>query len=337
MPPKSNTKRLKGITITVALSWVLLIAATIAAASQDPNAKPGVFTDPTTGRLVDVVTPDPKGPQPPDPDSLPEKGTKPLPIKELLLNQSLAKAPEKEAVQAAIERGRPLDFLVRHKGELGRDALVGVASPAELTAGEPFKVFISNAAVVQALIENKPVIPLIERCRYYWEVPVFAQTGTPVASFRVENFQGEWQVVEVGGSFRETELKLLANPEQIEALLQEHGIQHADAYAHFALPSLRTDFLVFASGGEEYFIPLLHGGVREAWGLKSGKLYPRSAVAGTVGPVLKEMRAQPDRETGIPTVARQHSPRPAWPAYTAGALLAVIAGSVLWVRRTRRG
>ncbi|RPF46863.1 hypothetical protein EDD75_1124 [Thermodesulfitimonas autotrophica] len=337
MPPKSNTKRLKGIMITVALSWVLLVAATIAAASQDPNAKPGVFTDPTTGRLVDIVTPDPKGPQPPDPDSLPEKGTKPLPIKELLSNQSLAKAPEKEAVQAAIERGRPLDFLVRHKGELGRDALVGVASPAELTAGEPFKVFISSAAVVQALIENKPVIPLIERCRYYWEVPVFAQTGTPVASFRVENFQGEWQVVEVGGSFRETELKFLANPEQIEALLREHGIQQADAYAHFSLPPLHTDFLVFAAGGEEYFIPLLHGGVHEAWGLKSGKLYPRSAVASTVGPVLKKMRAQPDRETGIPTVASRHSPRPAWPAYTVGALLAVIAGSVFWVRRTRRG
>lgn len=53
----------------------------------------------------------------------------PLPVKELLSNQSLAKAPEKEAV----------------------------------------------------------------------EFPVLTEAGTPVASFRVENFQENWQVVEVGG------------------------------------------------------------------------------------------------------------------------------------------
>lgn len=332
MPPKSNTKRLKGIMITVALSWVLLIAATIAAASQDPNAKPGVFTDPTTGRLVDIVTPDPEGPQPPDPDFLPEKGTKALPIKELLSNQSLAKAPEKEAVQAAIERGRPLDFLVRHKGELGRDALVGVASPAELAAGEPFKVFVSNAAVVQALIENKPVIPLIERCRYYWEVPVLAQTGTPVASFRVENFQGEWQVVEIGGSFREKDLKFLADPGQIETLLLNHGIRQADAYAHFTLPPLHTDFLVIASDGKEYLIPLIHGGVPEAWGLKSGELYPREKVAATVGPVLKEMQAQPGKETGAPSKITFTS-QPIWPFLVGGAFLAALGVFVFFARR----
>lgn len=79
MSPKSGIKRLKGITIVVILSWILLVSAPTALASQDPNSKPGVFTDPATGRLVDIVTSDPKGPQPPDPDSLPEKEMKNLP------------------------------------------------------------------------------------------------------------------------------------------------------------------------------------------------------------------------------------------------------------------
>jgi len=49
----------------------------IAGKKADETSAPGVSTDPATGRLVDIVTPDPKGPQPPDPDSLPEKEMKP--------------------------------------------------------------------------------------------------------------------------------------------------------------------------------------------------------------------------------------------------------------------
>jgi len=79
MSLKSGIKRLKGITIVVILSWILLVSAPTTLASQDPNSKPGVFFDPATGRLVDIYTSDPKGPQPPDPDSLPEKEMKNLP------------------------------------------------------------------------------------------------------------------------------------------------------------------------------------------------------------------------------------------------------------------
>lgn len=262
----------------------------------------------------------------------------PLPVKELLSKQSLAKAPEKEAVEAAIMKGKPLDFLVRHKDELGRSELIGVASPAELATGEPFKVFVPNAAVVQALIENKPITPLLECCHYYWEFPVLTEAGTPVASFRVENFQENWQVVEVGGNYREVELKLLTSPGQIEALLREYGIGQADAYAHFTLPSLHTDFLILVSSGTEYFLPLIHGGVREAWGLQSGKLYPRQAVANAVGPALEEMQAQPGKEMGNPVTGASPSPLAVVPIYAGGILLAALASlALLYVRRAYRG
>lgn len=254
----------------------------------------------------------------------------PLSVKELLANQSLAKAPEKEAVEAAIAKGKPLDFIVRHKGELGRSELFEIASPAELATGEPFKVFIPNAAIIQALIENKPITPLLGYCDYYWEFPVLTRAGTPVASFRVEKFQENWQVVEVGGNFREAELRLLTSPEQIEALVRNHGVRQADAYAHFTLPSLHTDFLVVVSGGAEYLLPLIHGSVRAVWGLQSGKLYPRSEVATAVGPVLKGMQAQPDKETGNPATGAGPSPQAIWPICAGGILLGALAVSALF-------
>lgn len=255
-----------------------------------------------------------------------------LPVKELLSSQSLSQAPEMEAVQSAIKKGKPLDFLVRHRADLGRKGLAEVNSPEDLVPGEPFKVFLPDEALVQALSGNKSLIPVIERCRYYWEVPVSTKAGVPVASFRLEKFQEEWQVVEIGGSFREKELKFLADPGQIETLLLKHGIRQADAYAHFTLPPLHTDFLVIDSNGKEYLIPLIHGGIPEAWGLKSGELYPREKVAATVGPILKEMRAQPGKETGAPSKITFTS-QPIWPFLVGGAFLAAAGAFVFFARR----
>ncbi len=255
-----------------------------------------------------------------------------LPVKELLSSQALSQAPEREAVQSAIKKGKPLDFLVRHRADLGRKGLAEVNSPEDLVPGKPLKVFLPDEALVQALSGNKSLIPVIERCHYYWEVPVSTKAGVPVASFRVEKFQGEWQVVEIGGSFREKDLKFLADPGQIETLLLNHGIRQADAYAHFTLPPLHTDFLVIASDGKEYLIPLIHGGVPEAWGLKSGELYPREKVAATVGPVLKEMQAQPGKETGAPSKITFTS-QPIWPFLVGGAFLAALGVFVFFARR----
>ncbi|WP_143298485.1 M12 family metallo-peptidase [Carboxydothermus islandicus] len=74
---KENAKRLKRIMIMAFLSWVLLFSVPVTLAASNIISKPGVYTDPKTGQLYCIVTSDPKGPKPPDPDSLPEKNMKP--------------------------------------------------------------------------------------------------------------------------------------------------------------------------------------------------------------------------------------------------------------------
>jgi hypothetical protein len=121
--------------------------------SQNPNSKAGVFTDPKTGLLVDIVTPDPKGPQPPDPDSLPEKGMKNLPSlgNGELVPLFLAEREGRLVVLAVLNRPTASEelFLVRIDA-VGQAAWVPVARK-----GDPQCSFIAGAGVKAGLYGSR--------------------------------------------------------------------------------------------------------------------------------------------------------------------------------------
>ncbi len=225
----------------------------------------------------------------------------PRPISELIGEQSFNFAVEKDQVKKVIEGGKAIEFLVRNKDSLARKELDSINSPAELSYGEPFKVYIANKNVAQALIDNKPITDLIKQCAYYWEVPIVNSQGVPVASSKVDFFQGKWSLVEVGGSLSPADLATASDPVRLSGLFGAKGIKDGESYVHLAFPSLHSDFLVIQSGDNEFLTPLIYGPKAvDIEGLKRGEVYSRQQTAAAIGPILKRLADNPDLESGRP-------------------------------------
>ena len=225
----------------------------------------------------------------------------PRPISELIREQSFSVAVENAQVNKAIGDGKAIEFLVRNKDSLARKELDSINSPTELSYGEPFKVYIANKSVAQALIDNKPITDLIKQCAYYWEVPIVNSQGIPVASSRVEFFQGKWLLVEVGGSLSPGDLATASDPVRLSGLFGAKGIKDGESYVHLAFPSLHSDFLVIQSEDNEFLTPLIYGPKAvDVEGLKRGEVYSRQQTASAIGPILKRLADNPGLESGRP-------------------------------------
>lgn len=195
---------------------------------------------------------------------------------------------EKTAIEAAIANFDPLTFLVRNKHALGDEELKKVQNPSELVISKPYKIYLLSDEAVKAIIEGKPLSPLLKNCQYYWLFPVLLRDGNkPVASFNVWFHQGKWQVTEVtGGSpVPEGNFPLLFEPGKIASIAAAKGITEAEDYALFTLSG--GYFHLIVTNGREYLVPVWYGrGQLENFGLKTGTVYTLNQIAASLGPRL---------------------------------------------------
>ncbi|MDN5364745.1 MAG: hypothetical protein PWQ91_1810 [Eubacteriales bacterium] len=269
-------------------------------------------------------------------------------IEDLVRSQSFALAQEAEEVKKALSEADVFEFIVRHKNDLGRKELKDIDSPQDLSYGTPYKVYIPTQEISDAIMKNKPITPLLEKCSYFWEVPILNRDGMPVTSCQVALFEGKWQVVEVGGSLAPSEVSLTLRAEKIASLFADNAVTKAESFYHIRDMRLRYDFLVVSSGDEEYFIPLRHSfdKVPDEFGLTTSKVYRRSQVANAVGPTLKMFKENPNlvgRETGggIPYVGEKKGDNHILSLTFVTAILFVVVVTVIvylnrgWLGRTR--
>lgn len=222
-------------------------------------------------------------------------------IKQIFDTSSFENVPEKAEIEAAIKEKNPLGFMIRNKDALNRAELAEVNDATDLTIGWPVKVFIPDESVIQALMKNDPLAKLLKQSPYSWEFPVInKKSGECVGSFRVEKIQGKWEFSEVGGYLSSQTLFLISDSSRLADFMGKAGVNAIEDYVFFTVMPLHTTFLLVVKNGEEYLVPFIHGGWKEAYGLRSGEIYSRDKVVSAVGPVLQQFRDNPSSLAGYP-------------------------------------
>ncbi|HEX9060942.1 MAG TPA: hypothetical protein VF941_12240, partial [Clostridia bacterium] len=105
---------------------------------------------------------------------------------------------------------------------------------------------------------EKRISKLIKEMPYYWEVPVLLKSNPDkaVGTFTIDNYNGKWQVVEIGGYLPQEEIVFSSKTEKIEAAVNENSIKSPQSIVHIRIPAINTDYIYVDATDQEYYIEL---------------------------------------------------------------------------------
>ena len=222
-------------------------------------------------------------------------------MENLMDNNRLANAPERDAVQSAIDNGKVIDVLIANSDRFLAEDLSSVAGPDDLAYGEPYKVAMANKELVKALLDGKKLSGTVLGLRHIWEVPVVLKNDPEQAlcTFTVALHNGAWRVVEVGGFLAKDEIGFAANKaKQLEAL-RKNALDNGTSYVHLRIPAARMDYLYTESNNQEYFLKMnhrRHAGKNSITPAGDKKKQNRKEVMAEVETRLKELNDEPGKD-----------------------------------------
>lgn len=209
-------------------------------------------------------------------------------------------APEKVAVQQAIQSSNVTKLLVQNKQNFNNPALANITAASDLSYGAPYKVVVANAVVTNALLSGTNLDQAIAAAPYYWEVPVLA-SGQAITSFMVDKVQGKWQVVEIGACLSSENIGFSSDVNQLKANLKANALTNASSVTHLRISSAHQDYL-YVGGTQESFIPIRHGRSTttksQVQSVQEKSKLTRAEVLNQIGDVLRQNPS--DQNAAIP-------------------------------------
>ncbi|MEW5706013.1 MAG: hypothetical protein AB1743_04360 [Actinomycetota bacterium] len=213
------------------------------------------------------------------------------PIENLVKGQMLDQAKEKEQIEDFIsKKASPKEFLLKHKDSLGREELKSITKLEELSYSSPYKAVILDEQAARALLSGGNFSEALLNAPYEWVVPIIAKgnntAGNTVASFSLYKANEQWQVGEVGGYLRPSDIAFSADVNAIARFLKDNNITIGRAFSHVVALGLHMDLLYVAAEQGEFFIPLIHSR-DELYGLEHLKIYTRNQFVAAVGDIFR--------------------------------------------------
>ena len=197
----------------------------------------------------------------------------------LLLPNGISFASVPEEVDRVIKEKMPyIADDIKHKPDLW-----GVKDPSKIPVriGQPYQVYSFNNLEVVASVKDykKGYIQSMLRPGYYWEYPLFDESGRLTTLAIIGKRDGVWELARIGPYLSEPNEAIeffSANEEDIRKYLRGQGILNAKNIKHLRSAPLAADFIYAETEKEDYLIPLFAG--IKSMPLEQKKIYPATDV-----------------------------------------------------------